>query len=198
MTGNPSRSTAAKGTRILAGDDRTRYDAFSVLMHWTTAILVLAQFALAHTWGLASKPTRHMMIVTHMSLGITLSAILIVRITWRLIPGHQVAIASSGPLELAAKAVHYLLYLQLICEAALGFALRWSGKEAMSLFGLLIPPPFAPTDKATHEAIGQAHNIGGRTIIAVAVLHAAAALFHHFVLRDGVLRRMLPGTPDKV
>jgi len=198
MNGNPSRSTAAKGTRVLAGDDRTRYDAFSVLMHWTTVVLVLAPFALAHTWGFASKPTRHVMIVTHMSLGITLSAVLIVRIFWRLIPGHQTPAASSGPLEMAAKAVHYLLYLLLVSEAVLGFVLRWSGKEAMSFFGLLIPPPFAPTDKATHEAIGQAHNIVGWTIIAVAGLHAAAALYHHLVLRDDVLRRMLPGRADQV
>jgi cytochrome b561 len=67
-----------------------------------------------------------------------------------------------------------------------------SGKEAMSFFGLLIPPPFAPFSKPAHELVGDAHNWIGWTIIILAGGHAAAALFHHFVLRDDILRRMLP------
>lgn len=189
---NPEQPVFAS-TRIVAGDDRTAYDPFSKLMHWTTAILVLAQFALAMTWGLAAKPTRHQMIVAHMSLGILLSAVLLVRIVWRWLPGHQRSAASSGWLEIAAKAVHYLLYLLLVSQAVLGFVLRWSGNEAMSFFGVPVPSPFAPTSKATHHAIGQAHDVVGWTIIVVAVCHAAAALFHHFVVRDDVLDRMLPG-----
>jgi cytochrome b561 len=180
-------------TRIAAGDDRTQYDSYSILLHWITVILVLAQFGLAHTWGFAPKPTRHLMIVCHMSFGILLSAVLIARIAWRLIPGHQTPAASAGWVELAAKGVHYLLYALLVGEAALGFALRWSGNESMSFFGLPIPSPFAPTDKATHHALGEAHDFVGWAIIAVAAGHAAAALFHHFVLRDDVLKRMLPG-----
>lgn len=193
MTAKPARSAAAQTTRVLAGDDLTRYDAFSIALHWITAILVLAQFLLAHTWGFASKPVRHGMIVTHMSLGMLLAAVIVVRIIWRVLPGHQMPAASSGPLEIAAKGVHYLLYLLLVSEAVLGFALRWSGNEAMSFFGLPIAPPFAPTTKATHRAIGEAHDIVGWAIIGVAACHAAAALFHHYVLRDNVLRRMLVG-----
>ncbi|WP_233801535.1 cytochrome b [Paraburkholderia sp. HP33-1] len=188
--------TTSKTTRIAAGNDRTQYDPLSILLHWATVILVLAQFGLAHTWGFAPKPTRHLMIVSHMSFGILLSAVLIARIGWRLIPGgHQRPATASGLAETAAKGVHYLLYALLVGEAVLGFVLRWSGDESMSFFGLLIPAPFAPTDKATHHAIGEAHDFIGWAIIVIAAGHAAAALFHHFVLRDGVLRRMLPGEP---
>ena len=60
-----------------------------------------------------------------------------------------------GWVERAAKGGHYLLYALLVSEAVLGFALRWSGNESMSFFGLLIPSPFAPTDKATgRNAVG--------------------------------------------
>jgi cytochrome b561 len=93
--------------------------------------------------------------------------------------------------ERLARAVHYGLYVLLSLQAVLGFVLRWSGDEAMSFFGLLIPPPFPPVTKPVHEFIGTAHNWIGRAIIIIACGHALAALYHHFVLRDGVLRRML-------
>ncbi len=179
--------------RIAAGDDRTRYDDFAIALHWLTVALVLTQFGLAELWGFAPRPTRHVMIVAHMSFGIVLTFVLAVRIAWRLIPGHQVRTALSGWVELASKAVSYLLYGLLAVQAVLGFVLRWSGDEAMSFFGLPIPPPFAPFSKPLHHTIGEAHNWIGWTIIILAAGHAAAALFHHFVLRDDVLWRMLPG-----
>jgi cytochrome b561 len=184
---------ALAATRVAAGDDRTRYDDFAITLHWLTVLLVLAQFALAELWDLAERPTRHVMIAAHMSFGILLTLVLVVRIVWRLTPGHRVRPAVAGWVELASKAVHYLLYGLLAAEAVLGFVLRWSGDEAMSFFGLLIPPPFAPFSKPAHHLVGEAHDWIAWTIILVAAGHAAAALFHHLVLRDDVLWRMLPG-----
>ena len=115
------------------------------------------------------------------------------RIAWRLMPGHQRPAALSGWVGIASKAVHWMLYAMLAAEAVLGFVLRWSGDEAVSLFGLPIPPPFAPFSKPAHHLVGEAHDFVGWTIIVVAAGHAAAALFHHFRLRDDVLWRMLPG-----
>jgi cytochrome b561 len=179
-------------TRVAAGDDRTVYDNFAITLHWLTVLLVLSQFALAETWSWFARPTRDLMIVTHMSFGIILSAVIVIRIVWRLIPGHQMPAAVSGWTELASKAVHYLLYVMLAAEAVLGFVLRWSGKESMSFFGLQIAPPFAPFSKPAHHLVGEIHNLNGWAIIILATGHAAAALYHHYVLRDRVLSRMLP------
>lgn len=183
----------AEATRIAAGDDRVRYDAFAITLHWLVAFLVVTQFLLAEFWGFAAPPIRHSMIAAHMSFGILLTAVLLIRIAWRLTPGHRVRDAVEGWVEYASKGVHYLLYGLLVVQVALGFVLRWSGNEAMSFFGLLIPPPFAPFSKPAHELVGEAHNWIGWTIIILAGGHAGAALFHHFVLRDNVLWRMLPG-----
>jgi cytochrome b561 len=181
----------AKVTGVTAGDGRSRYDRLSRVLHWLTVLLVLTQFALAELWGLPARPVRHLMIVAHMSFGILLTFVVIVRVFWRLVPGHQMPPAVSGWVEQASKAVHYGLYTLLGAQAVLGFVLRWSGDEAMSFFGLLIPPPFAAFSKPAHELVGAAHVWIGWTIIVLASGHALAALYHHFVLRDDVLRRML-------
>jgi cytochrome b561 len=184
---------AAKATHVAAGYDRVRYDGFTMVLHWLTAVLVVLLFGLAEFWGFAARPTRQEMIVAHMSFGILLTLVLIVRIAWRLTPSHRVQDATAGMAELASKAMHYLLYVLLAVQAVLGFVWRWSGNAAMSFFGLLIPPPFAPFSKPAHALVADAHNWIGWAIIILAGGHAVAALLHHFVLRDDVLRRMMPG-----
>lgn len=191
--GGKAPEGVVEATRIAAGDDRTRYDGLSMTLHWLTALLVVAQFGLAELWGGAARPARHIMIVAHMSFGILLTAVLAVRIAWRLTPGHEVRDAASGWVETASRVVHYLLYGLLTIQAVLGFVLRWGGNEAMSFFGLLIPPPFPPFPKPAHALIGDAHDRIGWAIVILAAGHAAAALFHQFVLHDDVLWRMLPG-----
>jgi cytochrome b561 len=192
-----TKPTLDQVTQVAAGDDRTVYDNFAIALHWLTVLLVLSQFALAETWSWFARPTRHLMIVTHMSFGIILSAVIVIRIVWRLIPGHQMPPAAAGWTELAAKAVHYLLYAMLALEAVLGFVLRWSGNESMSFFGLMLAPPFAPFSKPAHHLVGELHNLNGWAIIVLATGHAAAALYHHYVLRDKVLSRMLPALRDR-
>jgi len=189
MAASPAVETA---TRIAAGDDRTRYDGFAIALHWLTVLLVLTQFVLAETWSWYARPTRHVMVIAHMSFGIILTAVIVVRIVWRLIPGHQMPPAVSGWVELASKAVHYLLYFMLAAEAVLGFVLRWGGKESMSFFGLQIPPPFPPFSRPVHELIGDIHHWNGWAVVILAFGHAAAALYHHYGLHDRVLSRMLP------
>ena len=87
---------AAEATRIAAGDDRVRYDSFHMALHRATAALVVIQFVLAEFWGFADRPTRHRMIVAHMSIGILLALVIAVRIFWRLAPGHRVRDAGTG------------------------------------------------------------------------------------------------------
>lgn len=190
---NDTPSTVDTVTRIAAGDDRTQYDPVAMGLHWATVFLVLANFLLSQFWEDFARPTRHLMIVTHMSFGILLGAAVIARIGWRLIPGHQLPLIVEGWVEIASKAVHWLLYLLLLAEAVLGFVLRWSGGEAMSFFGLLLPSPLAKVPRPTHHLIAETHEWVGWTIVILATAHALAALYHHYVVKDDVLRRMLPG-----
>src|SRR3954465_2241712 len=123
--GTRNEGAVDTATRVLAGDDGTNYDPVAMAFHWATAVLVLLQFALAELWGYFARPTHHLMVVAHMSFGIILTAVIVGRIIWRLIPGHQMPAIVAGWTEIASKAVHYLLYALLASEAVLGFIVRW-------------------------------------------------------------------------
>lgn len=195
---NSTERALDEATRIAAGATRSRYDGISIALHWTTVALVICLFALGELWGYFQRPLRHDLVVVHMSLGILLGLAVVARIVWRLMPGHRVEAAGNGLTDRLAQMVHWLLYVLLVGQALFGWYVRWSEGEAMSFFGLLIPSPLTPVSRDTHHTIQELHGWAGWAIVIVALGHAAAALYHHFVLRDSVLERMLPrGTIDK-
>lgn len=191
-------STSAKPaidtvTRIAAGDDGTNYDNVAIALHWATALLVLANFALAETWDYFAKPSQDSMQALHMSFGALLAVVILARLVWRLIPGHQVSSLEIGWVRAASKGTHYLLYALLVTVVALGFAVQWSRGHPVSFFGLFdIPGPFGPFERPIRRDLKEIHNYVAWAIIILAALHAAAALYHHYALKDRVLERMLP------
>ena len=168
------------------------YDKVAITLHWLTALLVVIQFALGQTWDWFPRPTRHLMIATHMSFGIILTLVVLARLLWRFVLRHHVASLELGLVRIASTTVHYLLYALLATEAVLGFLSRWEGNEAMSFFGVQIPPPFTGSGQKMAHQLQDIHNWVGWTIVVVAVGHALAALYHYYVLKDRVLGRMLP------
>lgn len=184
---------AADANSGIAGDGNlTHYDPVTLTLHWLTVALVATLMSLALIWEELPRPERAPLIMVHMSLGLILAAVVIARLVWRLVPGHRMPPVVSGLTQLASKTVHYLLYALLAAQVVLGFLFRWSEGEALSFFGLLIPAPFQPWSRAAHHQVGELHENVGWAIIIVAGLHAAAALYHHFVVRDRVLVRMIP------
>lgn len=187
------RSPLDTATRVAAGDDGTNYDNVAVALHWLTALLVIVLFGMAVTWDYFPRPTRHVLEGVHISLGILLTAVIVARIAWRLMPGHQMSSLEAGWVRLASKGVHYLLYLLLVVQAGLGFSLRWAEGKPASFFGLFaIPGPFGAVAKSTRFTIHFLHEKTGWVIIILAFGHALAALYHHYALKDRVLERMLP------
>ncbi|WP_374200731.1 cytochrome b [Inquilinus sp. Marseille-Q2685] len=128
-----------------------------------------------------------------MSCGLLLTAVLIARLLWRGSRGRRLPPANTGLQHLAAKAAHHALYLLLAAQVVLGFLFRWAQGEPFRFFGLFdVPAAFAPNPDLAHR-IGGLHDTVAWAIIVLAGLHAAAALIHHYALRDDVLRRMLLG-----
>lgn len=172
--------------------DGRNYDTVAITLHWLTALLVLAEFALGQTWDWFSRPTRHFMIATHMSFGITLTLVVLARVVWRFALRHHVPSLETGLVRIASTTVHYLLYGLLLTQAVLGFLSRWEGNEPMSFFGLQIPPPFTGSGQKVAHQVQDIHNWVGWAIVVIALGHALAGLYHHYILKDRVLGRMLP------
>jgi cytochrome b561 len=180
-------------TRIAAGDDGTNYDNVAIALHWAVALLVVVQFAMALTWDWFAKSTRHAMESVHISLGVLLAALIVARIVWRLVPGHQRSSLEAGWVCIASKGVDYLLFVLLIAQAALGFGFRWAQGHPVGFFGLFaIPGPYGETARPTRRLLHEWHEWIGWAIVIIAFAHALAALYHHYVLKDRVLQRMLP------
>ena len=186
------RNAFDTATRIAAGDEGRNYDNVAVTLHWLTAVLVVLQFALGQTWGWFPRPTRHLMVATHMSFGIILAVVVLTRLLWRFVLRHHMPSLETGLVKVASTAVHLLLYALLVTEAVLGFLSRWEGNEAMSFFGLQIPSPFTGEGQKVAHQLQDIHNWVGWAIIILAFGHALAALYHHYFLKDRVLKRMLP------
>lgn len=176
--------------------DSQRYDGPTIALHWVTAFLVFLQFALGECWNWPAKPVHHLMVVAHLSAGIVLSVVMVLRIVWRLTKGRHLPDGSRPVSRVLALGVEYTLYALILAEIVLGYLWRWGGGQVMSFFGVLIPPPFAHFRATPLGWIHSVHDWNAWLIMALAIGHGMAALFHHFVLRDNILRRMQPSVCD--
>lgn len=189
MVANRESMRGYSGRIALAGYDRT-----TITLHWLTVALIIALFALGEGWGFLQHgtPLRKELQSLHISLGILLTVVLVVRLGWRATRGRRLPPAVTGLQELAAMGMHYALYLLLSLQVVLGFLYRWAQGEAFMFFGMF-PIQFSATkNKALDDMFGSYHNTVAWLIIILAGLHAGAALIHYFVLKDRVLERMLP------
>jgi cytochrome b561 len=169
------------------------YDGLAMAFHWITALLVVSLFGLAEIWGFMPRggPLRHGMQSLHISLGLTLAAVFVLRLVWRGTGARRMAPVVSGVQRLAALAMHYGLYGLLAAQILLGFLFRWA-EGPIGFFGLFgIPSPLI-IDKVTRHEIGFLHDKAAWVIMILAGGHAAIALAHRYILRDQVLQRMLP------
>lgn len=168
-----------------------RHAPTTIALHWLTAILVILLFIIGKTIDDAPKgPLRVDYRSLHMLLGITLGLVLVVRIVWRSTRGGMLPALDQGVLLLIARATHYLLYGLMAVTVALGITNVWV--QGDSIFNLVQVPQLVPGDRALIHQIGDWHALCADAVVIVAGLHSAAALFHHFVMRDATLRRMLP------
>jgi cytochrome b561 len=95
-----------------------------------------------------------------------------------------------GLLLVIARITHWLLYALLIIAVALGIANVWVRGDV--IFNMFQVPAYDPGNRALIHLIGGWHALAANAVLIVAGAHAAAALFHHYILRDATLRRMLP------
>jgi cytochrome b561 len=179
-----------------------RYDAIAILLHWLVAVGVAAQIAigLAMTQLPLTPAHQFPLYQLHKSIGITVLAVVLLRVAWRL-THRPPPLPDTMPLveRRFASAAHWVLYGLLLGLPLTGWAVVSASPYNIPtvLYGL-VPWPHLPVlstlhDKAPVEAVlATIHALGGWFLAALIGLHATAALRHHLLLHDAVLWRMLP------
>jgi cytochrome b561 len=181
---------------VLRNDD-ARYGAVAKTLHWLIAALVLVMFGLG--WYMSDLPLgqhKFDMYQLHKSIGISIAFLAAARLLWRLFNPAPPLPRSLQPWErTAARVNHALLYAMLCVQPTIGFLQSNAANFPIVWWGVVRLPPLIGTDETLGETLVEVHEWGSRVILVLVLLHVAAALRHHFVLRDDVLRRMLPGSP---
>ena len=170
------------------------YTATAKALHWLIVILLIAQFIFAWTMPHIGRNTPVTTLISlHFTFGIIIIAVAVVRLGWRVTHGEPAPEDGLPPWQnLTARTVHYLLYALLFIIPILGWInASWRGMPIV-MFGLEMPQLVA-TRAPGWQWTGDVHGLlANYLMLALVGLHALAALYHHFVRHDGVLKRMLP------
>jgi cytochrome b561 len=166
-------------------------------LHWIGAALVL--FLIAYGWWMTHMPERAARLGhyhLHSIVGMYFVLLLALRFAWRAMDTTPSQPAAAKPWErLSANAGHAALYALMAGVVGSGWAL-WSAfprRAPIEVLGVRIPYLFAEPDRAISTVAEDVHKYLSYALLAVIVIHVAAALRHHFVKRNDVLRRMLVG-----
>ncbi len=175
---------------------RTSYSPTAKLLHWLTVLVLCVQYALGwlmpHIRG--NNPPQALNEI-HMSFGFLVLAIILVRLIFRLkdgVPADEPSLPRWQ--RTLSHLIHGLLYILLLAFILTGWIFSSVHGWPLSFFGYFPLPPIAPVGWALGREIGELHHQMVWPVLAVIVIHILAALWHHFIQRDGVLMRMLPAT----
>jgi cytochrome b561 len=176
-------------------NDADFWGAPAKLFHWVMAALILAQIVLgvmAASWRLS--PTKLNLFFWHKSTGMLILLLVALRLLWRL-ANRAPALPEGMPVweRAAAQLSHGLLYVLMIALPVTGWIVNSASNIPFRIFWLIPLPAIVAPDKATADPVALVHGGLVALLALVLVAHIGAALRHHFVKRNAVLVRMLPG-----
>ena len=172
----------------------SRYHLLSVALHWLTLLLLVAVYALIELRGIYPKGSeaRELMKHWHFMLGLLVFVLVLARLPARaLFREPPITPAPPAWQEWMARAMHLALYAFLVGMPLLGWVVLSAKGKPVPFFGLELPTLVA-TDRAWSKELESLHALIGTIGYWLIGLHAAAALYHHYVMSDDTLRRMTP------
>ena len=172
----------------------SRWGAIAQTFHWLIALLIVVQGAIGLTMvELGMTPAKVKVFALHKSIGLSVLALVLLRLLWRLVQRTPRDPPAPAWQRIAARVSHALLYLLILALPLSGWLFNSAANFPLSWFGLVhVPSLTHGYDPALKAFALSAHVVLFWILAGVVVVHAAAALWHHFAQRDGVLRRMLP------
>ena len=170
------------------------YGLPAVLLHWVMAVLVIGLFGLGlYMTGLDYyDPWYHQAPWWHKSIGLVVLVLLVLRALWALANPKPTPLPTHSGWEIGlAHVVHTLLYGLLFCICISGYLISTADGRGVEFFGWMEIPALIHGIEGQEDIAGDVHFLLAISTIALAALHALAALKHHFLDRDQTLRRML-------
>ncbi len=180
--------------------ERDDYTAVAKSLHWLIALLIFIQFPLGWFMDSLSGLQKFQAFNWHKSIGITVLALMALRLVWRLLCPVPTLPSSMPKLErIAAHLGHFALYVVIFLVTLAGWSMI-SASDKPSVLFQSFPFPMIPwlhslsaeDKKAYAHLFGEAHEFLGYLLLMFIAIHVAAALRHAFLLKDGILARMLP------
>ena len=174
-----------------------RYTSTAIALHWLIAAMILISVPLGlYMTSLKLSPEKLKLYNWHKWAGVTIFMLMMIRCAWRVVyaPPPPPSPASTPAWQRqAARVTHFLLYALLIAIPLSGWLMS-SAKGFQTVYLGVIPlPDLLDRHKELGELLEQVHRLLNYAMIAAVSVHTATALKHHFIDRDDVLRRMLPG-----
>jgi cytochrome b561 len=169
------------------------YGGLAKFLHWAIVLLIVPQYFLAEAAEELPNGVDKLQLFTwHKSLGMLVLLLALVRIGWKLTNRGLPGPVGVPWQRKAAAASHGLLYLLILAQPVSGWLMSSAANYPVTLFGWFQFPALIGENHELHEVLEEVHELLFTLLLVVAAVHIAAALYHHFILRDSVLRRMLP------
>jgi cytochrome b561 len=171
---------------------KTRYNAVTRWVHWLTALLVAATFVLGpEDLDEAENLGGDWSVQVHETLGLIVFSLSIFRIAWMLFAQPRLDIPMSTLMSISAKTIQATLYFLLLAVPLTAVFGIWLNGDALNLLGnTTITVPIGTMEKAG-ELLLDLHSVLADLLMWLAGVHAGAALFHHYILKDTVLKSMM-------
>ncbi|MEJ1969869.1 MAG: cytochrome b [Rhizomicrobium sp.] len=183
-----------------------RYGSVAMTLHWLIAALLIANIALGLYMGELPRgdPNKFAIVQIHKSIGLTVLVLSLARLAWRLVNPVPPLPRGMGPvLRFGAHLSHFLLYFLIVFIPLTGWIMvsaspLGNGTLYFGLFDWPNLPLFTGVPRAElrpyHELFETGHVYLAWSAIVLVPIHVVAALYHHALRRDDVLKRILPGT----
>ncbi len=171
-----------------------RWGAVAKGFHWLTALLVVGLLCVGlYMTGLDFSPDKLKLYGLHKAFGITVLALVVLRIGWRVFTPRPGEIETHKGWEVRLAAViHFFFYAALIAMPMTGWIMSSAASYPVSVFGLFTLPNIVGPDENAVDLMKDVHEFLAYILIAAIILHVAGALKHHVIDRDETLRRMIP------
>ena len=172
----------------------SRYTSTAIALHWLIAVMLLMSVSVGlYMTGLKFSPEQLKLFNWHKWAGVTIFMLVLVRCGWRLFHAAP-PLPESMPVwqRRGGTITHLLLYALMLAIPLSGWLMSSAKGFQTVYFGQIPIPDLLGKDKELGELLTLVHKFLNYSMIAIAIAHAAAALKHHFIDKDDVLRRMLP------